>query len=160
VMQADEQLSSVAFVNGKVNTPVYLPALAMRLSAHYLGSELPDFGSVLSELGSELFGMDDEPARSGIDFISELLLTPSFSAVLSSKTPVIGRLLLFWKSRSACCVLASILPSSPGLRPFAFRAFCALRMSSDVTAIFSSLRFGRCTLSGIVPGCPGIGLGC
>jgi len=25
MMQADEQLSSVAFVNGKVNTPVYLP---------------------------------------------------------------------------------------------------------------------------------------
>jgi len=33
-------------------------------------------------------------------------------------------------------------------------------MSSEVTAIFSSLRFGRWTLSGMVPGCPGMGLVC
>jgi hypothetical protein len=65
------------------------------LPVSYLGSELPDFGSVLSELGSGVFGRDDELPRSGMDRISELLLTPSFSAVLSSRTPVTGRLLFF-----------------------------------------------------------------
>src|SRR4029078_7972420 len=148
--------------HGQVNSPVYLPAPTpwSELLGYFESELLLDFGSVLSWLGSVLSGLDDELPRSGTDFKSELLLMPSFSAVLSSRTPVIGRLLLFWKSRSACCVLASILPSSPGLRPFAFSARCALRMSSEVTAIFSSLRFGRCTLSGMVPGCPGMGLVC
>ena len=79
-------------MRGKVNATVYLPAAAAS-TARKRNCELNYLGSELSDLGSELSGLFEELPRSGMESVFLFLLTPSFSAVLSSKTPVAGRLL-------------------------------------------------------------------
>jgi hypothetical protein len=60
--------------------------------------------------------------------------TPRALTVLSSSRPVAERLLDFWNSRRACCVLGPSTPSSgPGSMPLLFRAACtALTFSFDM----------------------------